>query len=120
MNMKLKLAIRDIFWWFWAISLVFIAIALVGWVPGYYIVITISAVQLALFIFRERNLLAYPVQIRLVYFAWALTGLWVAGRLPIYILLFLGTFMVVFFGRCSISLLLKYLPWNRSRVPRLV
>ena len=118
--MKLKLELADIFWWFWAITLVFIVTALAGWVAGYYLVMAISAIQLVLFLGREKNLLAYPVQIRIVYFAWTLTGLWAAGRVVLYALLLLGTVMVVFFGRCSISLMLKYMPWNRNRAPRLV
>ena len=117
--MKLKLGFTDPFWWFWAVTLVFILAALVGWMPGYTIVIAISAIQLIVFIIRERSLSAFPTQIRLVYLIWALTGLWAEIRLPFYILLFLGTFMVVFFGRCSISLLLQHMPWNRSRAPRL-
>jgi hypothetical protein len=118
--MKMKLGFTDIFWWFWAVTLVFVVTALAGWVPGYYLVIGISAVQLVVFLIREHKILAFPVQIRIVYFIWTLTGLWEAGRLPFYVLLLLGTIMVVLFGRCSISMLLKYMPWNRDRIPRLV
>ena len=53
-------------------------------------------------------------------FFWALTGLWPAIRLPFYIVLLLGTIMVVLFGRCSIAMVLKHMPWNRERAPRLV
>jgi hypothetical protein len=118
--MKLKLDLSNVFWWFWAVTLVFILTALAGWTPGYYIVMVISAIQLVLFLAREKQLLAFPVQIRIVYFVWTLTGLWAAGRLFFYVLLLLGTVMVVFFGRCSISLMLKNMPWNRKRIPRLV
>ncbi len=118
--MKLKIELTDPFWWFWAVTLVFIMAAIAGWTPGYVVVIVISAIQLALFIVRERSLIAFPTQIRLVYLAWSLTGLWAAIRLPFYILLLLGTLMVVFFGRCSIAMMLKQMPWNRGRAPRLV
>ena len=118
--MKLKIELADPFWWFWAVTLVFIVAAVAGWTPGYYIVIAISALQLVVFILRERSLMAFPTQICIVYFAWSLAGLWAAIRLPFYILLLLGTIMVVFFGRCSIALMLKYMPWNRDRTPRLV
>lgn len=118
--MKLKLDFSNIFWWFWAITLVMIIAGLVGWTPGYLIVIALSALQVVIFLFRERSLLAYPVQIRIVYFALTLTGLWPAGRFIFYLVLLLGTVMVVFFNRCSISLMLKYMPWNRNRTPRLV
>jgi hypothetical protein len=118
--MKLKIELTDPFWWFWAITLVFIVAAVVGWTPGYYVVMVLSAVQVVVFLVRERSISAFPTQIRIVYFAWSLTGLWEAARLFFYLVLLLGTVMVVFFGRCSISLLLKYMPWNRDRVPRLV
>ncbi len=118
--MKLKLDLKDTFWWFWAITLVFIVTAIAGWKPGYYIVIAISAIQVIVFLLREGSALAFPAQIRIVYFALTLTGLWPVVRLPFYLLLLLGTVMVVFFGRCSISLLLMHMPWNRNRQARLV
>jgi hypothetical protein len=118
--MKLKIELQDPFWWFWAITLVFILAAIAGWTPGYYVVIALSALQVIVFLARERSVSAFPTQIRIVYFAWTLTGLWPAVRLPFYILLLLGTVMVVFFGRCSITMLLKHMPWNHDRVPRLV
>ena len=33
--MGLKINVGDILWWFWAITLVFILTALLGWIPGY-------------------------------------------------------------------------------------
>ena len=118
--MKLKLDLADPFWWFWAVTLVFIISAVAGWSMGYAVVIAISALQVIVFLVRERSALAFPSQIRIVYFAWTLFGLWRPVRLPFFILLLLGTIMVVFFGRCSITLLLKKMPWNRNRTPRLV
>ncbi len=118
--MKLKIELADPFWWFWAVTLVFIVAAVAGWTPGYYVVIALSAIQVIVFLMRERSVSAFPTQIRIVYFAWSLTGLWAAVRLPFYVVLLLGTIMVVFFGRCSIALMLKYMPWNRDRTPRLV
>ncbi len=118
--MKLKIELSNPFWWFWAVTLAFIIAAIAGWTLGYYVVIAISAVQVIVFLARERSVMAFPTQIRLVYFAWALTGLWPLVRLPFYIVLFLGTVMVVFFGRCSIAMVLRYMPWNQDRAPRLV
>lgn len=117
--MKLNLDFKNPFWWFWAVTLAFIVAAVAGWTPGYYIVMAISAIQVLVFLVRERSAMAFPTQIRIVYFALTLTGLWPAGRLAFYILLLLGTIMVVFFGRCSIALLLKHMPWNRGRAARL-
>jgi hypothetical protein len=63
--------------------------------------------------------MAFPTQVRVVYFVLTLVGLWAAVRLPLYVVLLLGTIMVVFFGRCSIGLVLKQMPWNRDRAVRL-
>lgn len=48
-----------------------------------------------------------------------LGGLWPAARLPIYLVLLVGTFMVTFFGCCAIAPVLKQMPWNRGRELRL-
>jgi hypothetical protein len=118
--MKLKIELASPFWWFWAVTLAFIAAAVAGWTPGYYIVMALSALQVVIFLLRERSISAFPTQIRIVYFAASLLGLWLAIRLPFYILMLLATAMVVFFGRCSIALVLKHMPWNHDRLPRLV
>jgi len=117
--MDLKAKARDIRWWFWAITLVFIVAALAGWTPGYYVVMGISAVQVLFFLAQEKSLSAFPTQIRIAYFALSLFGLWVEVRLFIYVILLLGTVMVTFFGRCVIALVLKQMPWNQGREIRL-
>ena len=117
--MKLKINATDIRWWFWAITLVFMIAALAGWAPGYAVVIGISAVQVIFFLAQEKSLIAFPVQIRIVYFAFTLFGLWPEVRLYIYLLLLVGTLMVTFFARCVIALMLKQMPWNRGREVRL-
>jgi predicted membrane metal-binding protein len=117
--MELKINASDIRWWFWAITLVFIIAAIAGWEPGYYVVMAISAVQVLFFLAQEKSLVTFPSQIRVVYFAFTLFGLWPEVRLYIYIILLLGTVMVTFFGRCSIALVLKHMPWNRGREVRL-
>ena len=117
--MELKINTADVRWWFWATTLAFIIAALAGWTPGYYFVMGISALQVLFFLVQEKSLTTFPMQIRIVYFALALFGLWPKVRLFIYIILLLGTIMVTFFGLCSIALVLKYMPWNRGREVRL-
>ena len=117
--MKLKMSFGDIRWWFWFVTFCFIVAALVGWSPAYYIVIGISAFQVLFFLVQEKSLVAFPVQIRIVYFLWTLFGLWTGGRFWFYLLLLLGTIMVTFFGRCVIALMLKTMPWNKNREMRL-
>lgn len=117
--MKLKIEPKNPYWWLWIITLGLILAAIAGWTPGYYSVIALSALQVVIFIIKERSFTAFPVQVRLVYFIFTLLGLWPAVRLPIYVLILLATVMGAFFGRCSISLLLKQMPWNSTRPARL-
>jgi hypothetical protein len=118
-GMELKVQVHDVRWWFWAATLACIVAALAGWAPGYYVVIAISAVQVVFFLSQERSLSAFPVQIRVVYFALTLLALWPVARFVAYLLLFVGTVMVTFFGRCTIALVLKQMPWNAGREVRL-
>lgn len=118
--MKLKMNTHDIRWWFWFVTLIFIIVALLGWTPAYFVVIAISAIQVVYFLVQEKNIAAFPVQIRIIYFIFTLFGLFPGIlRLIIYIILLLGTIMVTFFGRCMIALALKYMPWNKGREVRL-
>ena len=117
--MELKISVGDIRWWFWAVTLAFIAAAVAGLAPAYYVVMAISAIQVLFFLAQERSFSSFPVQIRVVYFSFTLFGLWPQVRLIIYVILLLGTVMVTFFGRCSIALVLKYMPWNQGRELRL-
>lgn len=117
--MTLKMNPADIRWWFWAVTLVFIVAALAGWSPGFGLVIVISAAQVVFFLMQEKSLAAFPTQIRVVYFAFTLFGLWPEVRSFIYLLLLFGTVMVTFFDRCAIALVLKKMPWNQGREVRL-
>ena len=79
----------------------------------------LSAAQVVYFLAQERSVSAFPTQIRIVYFAFTLFGLWPEPRRAVYLLLLIGTIMVTFFGRCAIALVLKRVPWNRGREVRL-
>jgi hypothetical protein len=115
--MELTINVKDVEWWFWAITLAFIILALISWVPGYYIVMALSGIQILYFTKKEGSLKAFPTQVRIAYFAITLFGLWVAIRFPLYILILIGTIMVTFTGRCAIALALKVMPWNRNVAP---
>lgn len=117
--MELRIYPRDIRWWFWAVTLAFIAFAIAGWSTAYAVVIAISALHLTYFVAKEGSLSAFPVQIRLVYFASTLVGMLPVVRWAFYLLLLIGTVMVTFFGRCAIALLLRRMPWNDGREMRL-
>ena len=112
--MKFKIDVRSIEWWFWTVTLAFIVAALSGWTPGYGAVIAVSLVQTVFIGVRTGSASSFPSQVRIVYFAYTLLGLWEAGRVYCYAALILGTAMVVFFDRCGIALVLKMMPWNKG------
>jgi hypothetical protein len=112
--MKLKINVSSLEWWFWAITLLFIIAALIGWTPGYIAVIVTSLVQTVVIGVRTGSVTSFPSQVRVVYFAYTLLGLWPAGRFYCYALLAVGTVMVVCFDRCGIALVLMLMPWNRE------
>ncbi len=113
--MKFIVEPKKIDWWFWAITFIFIITALSGWIPGYYFVMVISAIQIFVFYKRFKSLMAFDTQVRIVYFALTLLGLLETIRFSFYLLLLLGTFMVVAFNRCGIALVLKKMPWNKQQ-----
>ena len=115
--MEIAIKAKEVEWWFWAVTLGFIILALVGWTPGYFIVMAISLSQIFYFTQKEGSFWAFPTQVRIVYFAFTLLGLWAAVRFPLFIVLLIGTVMVTFTGRCFIALVLKALPWNKNLAP---
>jgi len=113
---KMQIQLTKIDWWFWAITLIFIFSALFGWDSGYIVVMAISALQVLYFWMRLKSLIAFDTQVRIVYLAFTLLGLVAAVRFPFFVLLFVGTLMVVLFNRCGIALGLKHMPWNQERL----
>lgn len=115
--MEFAIKKNEIEWWFWAVTLCFIILVLVGWIPGYYIVMAISFIQILYFAQKEGGLMEFPTQVRIGYFAFTLFGLWATVRFPFYVVLLIGTVMVTFTGRCIIALVLKSMPWNKNLAP---
>ena len=115
--MELAVRTKEVEWWFWALTLVFIIFALSGWIPGYYFVIAISYTQIFYFAQKEGSLMSFSTQVRIFYFACTLLGLWTTVRLPLFIILLFGTASVTFTGNCFIAPVLKALPWNKNLMP---
>jgi len=73
----------------------------------------ISAFQVLWFTIKEKSLVAFETQVRIVYFATTLFGFWPAARLYVFVLLLIGTFMVAFFDKCSIAMVIKKCPGTK-------
>ena len=106
-------------WWVWRITLLFVVAAVLGWPPAHTIVLVLSALQVAYFFYQEKSATAYPVQIRIVYFALTLLGMLQPIRLVIYLVLLVETFLITFVGRSLIGMGLAYLSWNKGQAVRI-
>lgn len=111
--MELTIETNKIDWWFWVITLAFILIALLGWIPAYYIVMVISLIQVVYFAQRDGGW-AFTTQVRILYFVVTLLALWSLIRFPLFIFALIGTAMVAFTGNCILALFLKKMPWNKD------
>lgn len=111
--MELKTDVRSFEWWFWPVTLVFLISGMGGWKPGFNVVITVSAVQVVYFTWVKRSLVAFPTQVRIVFFVFTIIGLF-DPTLIWYGLMTVATTMVAFFDRCLIARVLVHMPWNRS------
>lgn len=111
-KMELKIDLRSIYWWFWAVTLVGIIAGLSGKVEGYYGVMGVSLIQ-TIYFSIERGFAAFPTQVRLVYFACTVIAFFDPTRIFFWMLL-VGTVMVTLFDRCIIARVLVKMPWNKG------
>ena len=110
--MQIKIDVRSIDWWYWAVTLALMIVGLSGYVEGFYGVILVSAIQTVHFGIRSGPG-AFPAQVREVYLALTVIALFDPTRL-LYWALLVGTVMVTFFDRCIIARVLAHMPWNRG------
>lgn len=111
--MKLSIKYRNTDWWFWLAICLGIGGGLAGWRAGYLVCAAVSALNLLYFIVRDRSLVSFPVQVRLVWLAMVLPALWPVLEW-LFVPLFVGMVLVVLFDRCGIARVLVKMPWNRG------
>ncbi len=115
--MRLEIHVDRAEWWLWAATLALVVAALAGWSPGYGAVMGLSAVQVVWFARATGSVVSFPSQVRVVYLAVTLLGLWAPARFWVFLALAAGTAMVTLFDRCVIALALRARPWNRAPAP---
>jgi hypothetical protein len=104
--------LKDIAFWYWAVTGVLLAGAMAGLPLGFGPPIGLALLQTAHFLIRHRSIGAFPVQVRIGYLAWMLAGLW--GPLWVFHWIQLaGTAAAVTVGYCPMARMLSLLPWNR-------
>jgi hypothetical protein len=104
---------RDIGWWYWLVTDLALVWALTGAPYGFVPVIALNVVQVAHYLWRERDFAAFPVQVRVAYLGLLLLGLWGPLRFVYWIQL-AGTTAMVCFDYCPLARVLSLMPWNRG------
>ena len=56
---------RAIIWWYWLVTVGFLAAGVSGWQTGFLLEIGLTVFQPIHFIIRERSITAFPIQVRL-------------------------------------------------------
>jgi hypothetical protein len=80
---------------------------------GFALAIGLTIIQLIHFVFRERNITAFPIQVRFWYLMLLLVA-WLEPLQWIYWVPVIGTWAQVVFGYCTMARCVSLLPWNRS------
>jgi len=105
---------KDIGWWYWLVTAGFLTYGVFSNSIGFTLAITLTIVQLIHYIYREKNITAFPVQVRY----WYLILLIIALPEPlqmIYWIPTIGTWAQIIFGYCTMARCVSLLPWNRSK-----
>ena len=104
---------KDVGWWYWLVTAGLLTFGISGNPTGFLLAIALTIIQLVHFVFRERSITAFPVQVRF----WYLVLLLIAWQEPlqwIYWIPTIGTWAQIVFGYCTMARCVSLLPWNRS------
>jgi hypothetical protein len=100
---------------YWLATAILLNLGLVGWPLGVAAAIGLTVAQLLHFAWRERSLRTLTLQVRALYLALLLLGLW-PPLAALHLLLAIGVWANVLFDYCAAARMLSLMPWNR-RVP---
>lgn len=105
--------LRTIAWWYWLITVGFLIWELASQRWGAQLAIGLCLIQILHFGRRQGSLVAFPLQVRIVYLSLLLLALWEPLRF-IYWIQLIGTSAMVLINYCFLARCLSLLPWNRT------
>lgn len=79
----------------------------------YVVVFSAAHALLVLFLFRFR-VAAFPVQVRIAYFAWVVVGTFAPYMVILMYITTVGLATNLFFSYCPLARMMYLLPWNRE------
>ena len=68
--------IYDLSWWYWFLTVGLLGAGLLGWPAGIFLAMVLCAVMIVHVVWLTRDDTAFPVQVRIVYLAMLIAGLW--------------------------------------------
>jgi len=109
---SIRSRIRQISWWYWLVTGAFLAGALAGCPLGFAPAIGLTVAHTLHYLVLEGSAKAFPVQVRIGYLAWTVSGLW--GPLGfLHWIQLIGTAAAVLVDYCPMARMISLLPWNR-------
>jgi hypothetical protein len=109
----LMIEYKDIGWWYWLVTAGLLTFGISGNPAGFLLAMVLTIIQLVHFVFLERSIKAFPIQVRF----WYLVLLIIAWQEPlqwIYWIPAIGTWAQIIFGYCTMARCVSLLPWNRG------
>ena len=109
--MKIKMNYRSAAWWAWAAIAIALLLNLAGYTVGYRWAFWLSVANLMYYIYAERSLLSFPVQVRMKWlFLLFLAETPAFDSLSTTMLV--GVLLLLVFDWCPIARVLIRMPWN--------
>ncbi|MEZ5588987.1 MAG: hypothetical protein R3E46_18120 [Sedimenticolaceae bacterium] len=108
----LMLEPQDTGWRYWLITVVLLSAGVAGWSPGFAGALGLTVVHTLHYLWRERGVLSFPVQVRTGYLLLLLVSL--PGPMQwLYWVPTIGTWAQVLFGYCAMARIVSLMPWNK-------
>jgi hypothetical protein len=105
--------VKDIAWWYWLVTTILLIGVVTGNTASLLTVIALNIVQVIHYIIRERNVAAFPVQVRVTYL-----GLLFLAQAPYMFWIFwvqlIGTTAMVMYDYCFLARCLSLMPCNKT------
>ena len=109
----LMLEYRDIGWWYWLVTAIFLTAGITGYAAGFQLAISLTVVQLLHYVVMQRSVSSFPVQVRFWYLMLLLVS-WLEPMQWLFWVPVIGTWAQIFFGYCTMARLVSLFPWNRT------
>ena len=105
---------KDMGWWYWLVTAMLLTFGVLGNESGFILAIGLTTFQLLHFVIREKNIRAFPVQVRFWYLMLLLVSLPQTMQW-LYWVPCIGTWAQIIFGYCAMARLVSLWPWNREQ-----